>query len=911
MNTFAVVDLETTGNSANKGDRIIEIAIVIYQEGQIIKQYSQLVNPNQHISRFISYLTGITNEMVSDQPTFAEIAEDVYHYFDNVYFVAHNVPFDLGFLNYELKQAGLLPITQPVIDTVELSRILLPQAPSFKLGHLSEWLNIVHDDPHRALSDARVTTKLLDHLFQKLNTLPQTTIKHLQKLEPDLKSHLEAILLNHAKKTNEKKAVNEQFSYAYNLAFKSFEQDEQIKEQQKLSFGAYLDHLFSEQSKLKKLIPNYEKRPGQREMAESIFHAFQSEQHALIEAGTGTGKTLAYLIAACFQATQYDQKVLISTYLIQLQEQLLNQEWQQLKNALPFHCQVAVLKGKSHYLNLEKFNQALHEESYNYDQVLSKAIVLVWLTETSTGDFDEIQLPSSGYQLIKRISTSNDTNFSQNDDSFANIYYQTAKNNAKAADLLIINHSLLADAMKREDGLLSLYDKLIIDEAHHLEHVIASQYGLQSNSISLHKKLKSIEQFVDYTTIDDRSIKRDLQRFIAVAIEENDLLFNYLYHYVNRKRGKNTSKNDLGRAQILIEDQDHPDWYVVVEMAERLEFALYDLIRHMDHLKFNDFNQMKKVLFSEELVEVKQTISEFFRSTSQYTNVKWLETDRLGTQKSVYLYQQPLNIDQSINDHLINHLDSIVFTSASLSVSGSFSFIKSELGLLEHNVIEHKIPSPYDLQDQVQLLIPNDFPILKFDDLDPFIEATCEFIFTMADLTSGRMLILFNSYDMLTKAYFLLRELFDDQYLLIAQGITSGSHERLKKNFQNFERSILLGTNAFWEGLDIPGDDLTAVVIVRLPFDSPNHPVVKQKHDLITADGKNPFSTHSLPNAVIRFKQGFGRLIRSNSDRGIIVVCDDRIMTKSYGKTFIDSIPNVPIYHRRTNELLELTNEWL
>ncbi|HHU20034.1 MAG TPA: DEAD/DEAH box helicase [Bacilli bacterium] len=530
MNTFAVVDLETTGNSANKGDRIIEIAIVIYRDGEVIKQYSQLVNPNQHISRFISYLTSITNDMVTGQPVFAELAHEIHQHFEDVYFVAHNVPFDLGFLNYELKQAGLSPITQPIIDTVELSRILLPQAPSFKLGHLADWLNITHDDPHRALSDALVTTKLLDYLLAKLKTLPLATIKQLSRLAPDLKSQLEMILLKQVEETKQNTNLNDQFSYAYHLAYKPIDKIETSIKKQRISFGNYLDQLFNDQSKLQNLIPNYEERPGQREMAEAIYHAFQSEQHALIEAGTGTGKTLAYLIAACFQAVQHNEKVLISTYLIQLQEQLLNQEWSQLKKALPFDCHVAILKGKNHYLNLAKFSQALHEESYNYDQVLTKAIILVWLTETNSGDIDEIQLPSSGSQLFKRVSASHDSSTAKTYHSVENIYYQTAQKAAETADLLIVNHSLLADSMQREHGLLNLHEKLIIDEAHHLEDVVASQFGLQLNSVMLHKKLKAIDQFIELTSISDRMLRNNLQKFTSVAIEENDLLFNYLYH---------------------------------------------------------------------------------------------------------------------------------------------------------------------------------------------------------------------------------------------------------------------------------------------------------------------------------------------------------------------------------------------
>ena len=910
MKTFAIVDLETTGNSAHKGDRIIEVAIVIYRDGKIIKKYNQLINPETHISRFISYLTGITNEMVVDRPIFSEVAHEIYSHFENVYFVAHNVPFDLGFLNYELKNAGLPAITQPVIDTVELSRILLPQAPSFKLGHLSEWLGISHDDPHRALSDALVTTKLLDYLLKKLNCLPLTTIKHLKRLAPDFKSQLNEILSEQQEAAKQNKAINDRFNYAYNIAFKPIEasvRDNTID--QTLSFGEYLDTLFSEKSELRNQIANYEERPGQKEMAESIYHAFQSQQHALIEAGTGTGKTLAYLIAACYQATKQRQKVLISTYLIHLQQQILLQEWPQLQKALPFECDIAVLKGKDHYINLAKFSQALHEESYNYDQVLTKAILLIWLTETNTGDIDEIQLPASGEQLFKRISARNQAQHVKQD-SYENIYYQTARKKAETADVLIINHSLLADAMKQDDGIIQSHDYLIVDEAHHLERVVANHYGLQINSIVYHKKLKSIEHFIENSLIENNQIKRSLQNFVNVAIESSELLFNFLFHYVDKYKKNNSSKNELGRSQVLIENKDHSDWLLIIEMAERLEFALYDLIRQLDQLNFNDLNQARKILFTEDLLTMKNSISEFFRSNVFNKQVKWIETERLGTQKVIYLYQQPLNTNQIIADDLNNRIKSIVYLSASLSVSGNFDFIKNELGLNNQHLLESNIISPFPFHEQVQLLIPNDFPIADYENFDPFIEATCELIFTMADITSGRMLILFNSYDMLRKAYYLLKEIFDEQYLLIAQGITSGSHERLKKNFQSFDKSILLGTNAFWEGLDIPGDDLSVVMMVRLPFESPNHPIVNQKHQLIAENGKNPFVSYSLPKAVIRFKQGFGRLIRSQSDRGIIVVCDDRIMTKSYGKAFTDSIPNVPIHHRRTNELLDITNDW-
>src|SRR5699024_2818212 len=204
-----------------------------------------------------------------------------------------------------------------------------------------------------------------------------------------------------------------------------------------------------------------------------------------------------------------------------------------------------------------------------------------------------------------------------------------------------------------------------------------------------------------------------------------------------------------------------------------------------------------------------------------------------------------------------------------------------------------------------------DFPDIKHGNLDDFIYSTCEAILSLAEITKGRMLVLFTSYNMLKRSYSLLREIMDlNQYVLIAQGISSGSRTRLKKNFQTFDKAILLGTSSFWEGVDIPGEDLSCLMIVRLPFQPPDHPVYEARANHIKKERKNAFFELALPNAVIRFKQGFGRLIRSKKDRGIVFVCDARIMKTRYGKFFIESIPNVPVSFQPTYELMNKADEW-
>lgn len=911
MNKYAIIDLETTGNSPNKGDRIIEIGVVVWSEGAIIEQYSRLVNPKTHISRFITYLTGITNEAVVQEPMFEEIAEEVRALFKDAYFVAHNVPFDLGFLNVELKRVGLEPLTQPVVDTVELARILVPRAPAFKLGQLANWLELAHHNPHRALSDAHVTAELLAFLLAKLNKLPLVTIETISKLAPYLKSDLTDILTACMQRLNSNPLENHQYEVFQGLAIKQTSADVQDRSPiSPQSFGDLLDFLFGENGQLTKVMDDYESRTGQREMAETIYHAFVSERHAVIEADTGTGKSLAYLIAAIYQAVHSNERIVISTYLTQLQSQLMDKEIPLLEKTLPFPFRTAVLKGKQHYLSLEKFSRAMHHnENSNYDHILTKVILLIWLTETETGDIDEIQLPTSGQRLFHMVSSEAEGKSASSPKSF----YQRAKNQAESADIVITNHALLCTNLTHEQRLLPSYQKIIIDEAHHLASSTAKHFGLQIDYVSVQRLLNNITgRSSGLNYVETATFKRTIQ----LAKEEADTLFRFIFHFVKGKQANDRRTNDIGRYQYTIDANEAlTDWKLALEMASRLRFLLRDVsdmlvkwiqLEHSDKMIENIYKQNKSI---ETLLD---KLRHYFYPSSSNPLVSWIEIEAYGAKNAVYLYQEPIDVATVLKEQLFTRKESIVLTSASLSVNKSFNHFKSSIGLVDHeHLIEKKLLSPYPYQDQVKVLIPNDFPIAKYQAMDPFIEATCEAIFSLAEATQGRMLILFTSYDMLNKAYALLREILADDYVLIAQGISSGSRSRLKKNFQSFDQSILLGTNSFWEGIDIPGSDLSCVVIVRLPFESPNHPVFQIKSEQLKKEGKNPFMDLSLPNAVIRFKQGFGRLIRSSTDRGIVFVCDDRLMTAKYGKYFIDSIPEVPIYHRKTNELLEIAQNWL
>ncbi|ASN05531.1 ATP-dependent DNA helicase DinG [Virgibacillus necropolis] len=926
MNRYVVIDLETTGHSSTNNDKIIEVGIVIVEDDKIIGEYGTFLNPNKAIPSFISNLTGIMDEDVKDAPSFLEKADEIVALFENSYLIAHNVPFDLGFLNAELIKNNKSPLKNPVIDTVELARILYPQAPSYKLSQLAEYTDIQHADPHRALSDAYVTASLFLNLKQKLASLPFETIDHLLRLEKKLKSDLYELLFTRREALAFSVEEQPDITSYKGLAFKKVKDTHVEKSNHPLSFGEYLDSIYELNGSMDNMMDHYEKRVGQREMSEEIFDAFQGKKHAMIEAETGTGKSLAYIIPAIFEAVQKKKRVVISTYTTQLQSQLLDSEIPLVKRLVSFDFKTALLKGKQHYLSLEKFQKELEDDTNdNYDITLTKAMILVWLTETENGDFEEIQLSSKGFLFNKRISAETEGVYDQNSPWSTKSFYQKARRNAQQADIIITNHALLCTDMFNDFQFIPTYQKAIIDEAHHLEETVSKHYGLKLDYTNFQYTLNNIGTTDDGNWLariignHDIHIPEWNETFTLTKYEIDDL-FRMLFQFVTEQNRSKKAVSDVGRIQYRFDEdkENTKDWNTIKEMATRLTFYLRDLIHLLAYTEqqlvkidaIDKSNQDDFLMTIQTMQSFIDRIEHLFLMDDHSKHVKWIEIEAYGAKNAAFLYSEPIEVSKLLANDLFHAKESIVLTSATLTMKQSFSFIKRRLGIPEDRLLTNKIKSPFSYHDQVQLLVPNDFPDVKGNNVDDFIYSTCEAIMSLAEITQGRMLVLFTSYDMLKRSYYLLKETIDTHYMLIAQGISSGSRSRLKKNFINFNKAILLGTSSFWEGVDIPGEDLSCLMIVRLPFQPPNHPVYEAKASHLKDQGKNAFFELSLPNAVIRFKQGFGRLIRSSNDRGIVFVCDARMMKARYSKYFTESIPNVPTNFASTHELMEKAQEW-
>lgn len=933
---FVVIDIETTGNVAKKGDRIIQIGLVVVEHGEIIEQFSSFINPEQEIPAFIQQFTGITHEMVTDAPTFSSIAPKVMEYLNGAYFVAHNVPFDLSFIQNELEMSGYDHFFGPTIDTVELSRLLLPTAESYKLNHLAEQLNFEHDRPHQADSDSEVTAELLLFLIKKLKNLPLLTLQQLKPMIKKFDSALEVII---------ETFINDKLTSAILKNDGQLEEFRQLvlrKQELKIEHEPYAeienfqDEINEIETRLLKKFDRFEIREGQKEMMGYIDDALSTNQHLLVEAGTGTGKSLAYLLPGLYYAKKYETSLVISTHTVQLQQQLLERDMKILKETVPFSFRTAVLKGRSHYLCLRKFEQKLLDHfDDNYDIVLSKAQILVWLTETEDGDVEQINLPSGGKVFWNEVQSDATTCIGKHCPWFSRCFYHQARNRAYGADLIITNHALLFTDMTQDHQLIPSYKQVIVDEAHHMEEVASDFLGIKSDYFSFSQLFSRIGTIHTNDLLHKLfSVQEELGLNLHTSFESlDDLLndlkfeiddcFRQLYAVVVNKMS--VAKNEVGRKSFRYfpNEMGGEGWRGIQEVVYRVQMFSNEVLKLMkkitdefslieDELNFLQtgvITQFKSVHAS--LSEEKGKLEELLLQYDP-NYVYWIEVDAKGARNATFLYCKPIEVADILSETFFSKKSSVVLTSATLTVKNSFNYIVKRLGLGDFGVTTKMIESPFNYEEQVQLMIPTTIPNIKDVDEKEYIYEIVISILDIARITRGRMLVLFTSYDMLRKAFYELKDFItNEEFILIGQGITSGSRAKLTKNFKQFDQAILFGTSSFWEGVDIPGEDLSCLVIVRLPFSPPDNPVFQAKSEKLKEIGKSPFMDLSLPQAIIRFKQGFGRLIRSTNDRGVVFVFDRRITGTRYGKSFIQSLPEVPVHEKPLHKLLYELKNWL
>lgn len=917
---YAIVDIETTGHSPASGDRMIQIAIVIMQDWQIIKKYTKFIHPGKPIPLFIQDLTNITDEHVKDALPFEAYAPYIYELLEDVIFVAHNTDFDLSFLQAEFKRAGLPKWHGKKIDTVELAKIIYPMSLSYKLADLAADLNIPLQSAHRADDDALATAMLLKHCWAELLTLPLVTLEQLHKRSFRLKTNLAQLFFDALVIKRNKALTDDGHVYFHKIAIRKMAPTPKGIEDavnypqttaQKLEF-------FS------KGMQNFEERPQQFQMMDSIWTALNDKKEHVIEASTGIGKTMGYLVPSIFYAKKTNQKIGISTYTSHLLDQLLQNEIPVLEQMLGTPIKIALLKGMNHYIDLEKFEKQLKALDDSYDETFTVLQTLIWLAKTETGDLNELNVSGGGQLLLDKIRKTElpKTTMPLYD------FYSRAIQNSRLADIIVTNHAMLLSDLVRNEQIFDSFAGWIIDEAHQFIQAAINQH-------------EKIFTYMNWKYLFGQiGVKEDEQLFYKirrVALKKqllgNQTLDQFEKRFVQMVQAFDTAITALIR-EIQLFDKRQPkqlqkialflsDLQLPSEVFTKVSSAVQQWIDEANAVA-GQFTSGVDELAPEHEYLIEQwhyIVNEFTIKLSEWDEVFlqqddnyscWLELDRRSVPGSIHLYKKPIDVTATISRlfNPIREKSAIVWTSGTLTVPSNERFITNQLGIHSSIPIEtlHADPSYYS---GAEVYIVNDMPDIQTVSQSDYIEEVAHAVTNAVRMTDGRCFVLFTSQDMLRKTVDLIHEseLLHD-YMIFAQGVTTGSRMRLLKSFQKFKHSVLFGTNSFWEGVDVPGDGLAAVIVVRLPFSSPEEPSFKARAHYITQQGRNSFTELALPEAVIRFKQGFGRLIRSGQDKGVFIVLDRRIETKSYGQQFIESLPPISVQKLPLHSMVQQLGNW-
>jgi len=944
---YAVLDVETTGNRAD--DEVIQFGLALIDDGVISRTYASHVYTSKEIPDFIIQLTGITQQMVSHAPRLEQVVAELLPLIDDRILIGHNVNFDLDFLQRSLISAGYQAFAGRILDTMDLLRICYPQLGSMRLGMAASELGVALDKPHQAEEDATATANLFLLCLEKLNSLPLLTLQRLSSLfegrqdAADLHWFLEQLRFQremtqaldpaqgnyhrqlHLKVNDWREDYSDEDSRGFELAG-----DDVAR-----SFAAFYE---ATKEKLRESFDHYEDRQEQETMIHEVHDALRDQKHLLIEAGTGTGKSLAYLLPALYTSLTEGRRVVVSTHTINLQEQLRSRDIPLLQNISPIPFRAAVLKGRNHYLCLRKYEQTLSSRDLdNRDQAIAAAQMLVWLGETERGDDEELQLTPRGKDLWRSVESDTNSCLNRACPWFKKCFYHRSRHEASQADVVITNHSMLLTDIRAENRIIPPYDLLIVDEAHHFEQTASKHMGVEIgyfpflNTLNwLVKDARSgrlpalIQQLSASAHEEGHAWAEQLEELLPIFQEVKDdweRLSGILYELAERSAGS------PGEGYVLRLRKDRlPDrWSDCVLLEDNIYLHLTEICRELDKV----LSSMKE---ADSTYDLQSTVTDLSGQTSDLIRVRdhlrfliqlnddnfvyWIEANSYYRHRSLSFMSVPIDVSKLLAEQLFSQKDSIVLTSATLSVNQTFEYAVEQLGLNQvpdSRVKTVLLPSPFRYEEQALVLIPRDFPSIRGSYADSrFLEQLTTSLADMSLVTEGRMLVLFTSYKMLRQVHGeLKRRLTGHHIQVLGQGIESSNRSKLVRMFQETPRCILLGTSSFWEGVDIPGEALSLLAIVRLPFQPPNHPYVEAKSEYLKSRNQNPFMKYSVPQAVIQFKQGFGRLVRTVNDKGIVVVYDTRVIDTQYGKYFLRSLPKPRMEQAATADMPGRIRDWL
>jgi ATP-dependent DNA helicase DinG len=912
---IVAIDTETTGLNPNR-DEIIEIAAVKYTRERGKEVFNSFVRPRGEVPHYIEYLTHITPLDLKDAPDIGKVLRELKTFVGTAVIVGQNTRFDLDFLNAKLIEQNELPLMNQWWDTSELGRIYLPFTSNHRLGTLCEEFGISLEQAHRAIHDASATAdlffKLIEHIIASHGVTVNARLLDLSRqaqTESSLPSLLELIVDFQRKfslvaaKPHQASAPRHNIIEHKCLQPKLFSQPE----------------IYSQNGILQKNFGQFEFRSGQLDMAECTEQAFAENHYLLVEAGTGVGKSFAYLIPALQFSHRSNKKVVVSTNTKNLQEQLFHKDLPVLKNILQIPYKAVLVKGRDNYICARKWEEMLLEQSKGLTAYEASALLnlQIWKLQTNTGDVTEnSSFDRNRFGLIwRRLGSDRYSCAGKKCPHFNQCYVMKLRRNVEDANLVIINHSLLLADLMSDHASLGEYEHLIVDEAHNIMQTAARQLGIELSYAELMNQLNQLSKVYNKknTAFLGQIGKALLKSVLSEAVKDHikflcssleDLIEQHrktVLHLFEYVAGECEQRGSYGKFRIKTEVDLSG---VVVELTNIVTFWK-DLLKQLHALSnvFSGLNAQQVPAYDmllERLQGMEMRAVETENDLLSLLNpdldnfAYWLENTQKPDKNlpnSVLCYA-PIEVNQRLREIVYDNLPCVIFTSATLALRDSFKFFKHQSGLdlvTDKLVVERVVDSPFDYPSQSRLIVAGFLP--EPGDEKYFLPQALDIVEMVMEGAPVGTLTLFTSYKDLDAAYSRLNDkLYQKNRPLFAQGKWS-SRSALLDEFKKHNNAVLLGTSSFWEGIDVQGESLSLLIIFKLPFQVPTEPVVEAYIEKLQKENLNSFMHYSLPNALLRLRQGFGRLIRSKTDNGVVLILDPRVTTKYYGHFFQEVLP--------------------
>jgi len=917
--SYVALDLETTGLDHNH-DAIMEIGAVKFDFDGKCETFSTFVDPKKAVPYRIQRLTNISADDLAGAPMFAEVARDLEIFLGDNAIVGQNVAFDLEFL----ERARVYP-RGPVYDTQELANVLLPDLVEQNLGAIARHLGIEFPVRHRALADAEAARMVFVALVERLAALPPELIAEAKRVAEGIDWPLHYLLRDVLERLPR---PAEGLALASGLVHGAVRPPAAIEQlDADASGGATVDpdHVELRLTRAaREVIPEFEERPEQVAMSRSVAETLNAGDDLLVEAGTGVGKSLAYLLPAAQFAQSNNTRVVVSTNTINLQSQLMSNDIPAVQQLLGGELRAAQLKGRRNYLCLLRWAQLRNSPNRTEDEAKLLVRLLLWLPHTETGDRAELRLSPGEDAVWSRISAQHEACLST-PCAFVKdgtCFLLRARRRAEAAHLIVVNHALVLSDIAVGGGVIPEYSHLVVDEAQHLEDEATRQFGFQAHEDDVSGLVERVAALANSIRNASRGLAGSLastQDLLASAGRADDAV----------ARARMRLPEFFDRVSSFMQDQTagqadyeqrlsltrgirvQPDWAQVEVAWDNLNLTLAEVVAAVGlihrGLQAPDVSALldHETLLSEasELAQGGERIQAGIAAIIAKDDpnvVCWLTQRRNNA--GVGLSSAPLSVAEMLQERLFEQKESTVLTGATLTTENSFGYIRKTLGLSEAH--ELQLGSPFNYAESTKVLVPLDMP--EPSQIGYLAELTQSLV-DLVRASQGRALVLFTSHAAIRATYRAIKEPLENEQILVLGHNLDGSPRQLAQALREDSNTVVLGTASFWEGVDIVGDALSLLVIARLPFSVPDDPIFRARSELYD----DPFSQYAVPQAALRFKQGFGRLIRRKTDRGVMVVLDSRIATRSYGEAFLRSLPTCSIERTPLRQMPGLISQWL